>query len=82
MAKRINRTADEEWMSSSIKEKSVDKLKSGMLLQIDIIPSVPAYAGVSCEVGGGCFFIFHDYAKNNFLSYYPFEIYKITGLLL
>src|SRR5699024_5631160 len=33
-------TADEEWMSSPMKKDSTISLKSGMLLQIDIIPSV------------------------------------------
>lgn len=44
-------TADEEWMSSPLKADSQILLKSGMLLQIDIIPSVPGYAGASCENG-------------------------------
>lgn len=42
-------TADEEWMSSPMKKDSEITLKSGMLLQIDIIPSVAGYAGASCE---------------------------------
>ncbi|WP_265459287.1 M24 family metallopeptidase [Enterococcus sp. HY326] len=41
--------ADEEWMSSPIYPDSSEVLKSGMLLQIDIIPSVSGYAGASCE---------------------------------
>ena len=44
-------TSDEEWMSSPIKKDSIMKLQSGMLLQIDIIPSVAGYAGASCESG-------------------------------
>lgn len=44
-------TADEEWMSSPMKKDSEITLKSGMLLQIDIIPSVAGYAGASCESG-------------------------------
>src|SRR5699024_119654 len=44
-------TADEEWMSSPMKKDSTISLKSGMLLQIDIIPSVAGYAGASCENG-------------------------------
>ncbi|MBL3715370.1 aminopeptidase P family protein [Lactococcus muris] len=43
--------ADEEWLSSPIYPASTEKLKSGMLFQIDIIPSVQGYAGVSCESG-------------------------------
>lgn len=44
-------TADEEWMSSPIYPKSKENLKSGMLLQIDIIPSMPGYGGVGAENG-------------------------------
>ena len=42
-------TGEEEWMSSPIYENSKETLKSGMLLQIDIIPSVPSYAGTCAE---------------------------------
>lgn len=41
--------ADEEWMSSPIYPNSKEKLKSGMILQIDIIPSVTGYTGTSAE---------------------------------
>lgn len=41
--------ADEEWMASPIYQGSKAKLKSGMIFQIDIIPSVSGYAGVSME---------------------------------
>lgn len=41
--------SDEEWMSSPIYPGSTETLKSGMLLQIDIIPSVQGYTGVSAE---------------------------------
>jgi len=41
--------AEEEWLCSPIYEGSAEPLKSGMILQIDIIPSVPGYAGVSAE---------------------------------
>lgn len=44
-------TADEEWMSSPIEKNSTIELKSGMIPQLDIIPSVAAYAGTSCENG-------------------------------
>lgn len=43
--------ADEEWMSSPIYPGSKTELKSGMLLQIDIIPSVKNYGGASAESG-------------------------------
>lgn len=42
-------SADEEWMSSPIYENSSERLQSGMILQIDIIPSVPGYTGISAE---------------------------------
>lgn len=42
-------TAEEEWMSSPIYENSTEVLQSGMLLQIDIIPSVSGYKGSSAE---------------------------------
>lgn len=42
-------TADEEWMCSPIYEGSEEILESGMLFQIDIIPSVSGYAGTSAE---------------------------------
>ncbi|MEI5990496.1 hypothetical protein A5881_001989 [Enterococcus termitis] len=41
--------SDEEWMSSPIYAGSEERLKSGMILQIDIIPSVAGYTGVSAE---------------------------------
>lgn len=43
--------ADEEWLSSPIYPESKEILKSGMLFQIDIIPSVKGYCGISCESG-------------------------------
>lgn len=42
-------TGEEEWMSSPIYENSKELLQSGMLLQIDIIPSVSGYTGSSAE---------------------------------
>jgi len=42
-------SADEEWMSSPVYPASNETLKSGMILQIDIIPSVPGYTGTSAE---------------------------------
>lgn len=42
-------TAEEEWMSSPIYENSTEKITSGMLFQIDIIPAVKGYPGVSAE---------------------------------
>lgn len=42
---------DEEWLASPVYPDSVEVLKSGMLFQIDIIPSVSGYGGISCESG-------------------------------
>lgn len=39
----------EEWSSSPVYDGSTETLQSGMLFQVDIIPSVPGYAGVSAE---------------------------------
>ncbi|QIK70275.1 Xaa-Pro aminopeptidase [Erysipelothrix sp. HDW6C] len=43
--------SDEEWMASPIYPESFEKIKSGMIFQIDIIPSISGYAGASCESG-------------------------------
>lgn len=44
-------TAEEEWMSSPMFPNSQIFLKSGMMLQMDIIPSVQGYGGASAEDG-------------------------------
>ncbi|MDO4276059.1 MAG: M24 family metallopeptidase, partial [Eubacteriales bacterium] len=44
-------TAGEEWMSSPFWEGSEIILKSGMLLQMDIIIKVPGYGGANAEDG-------------------------------
>ena len=41
--------ADEEWLSSPIYENSTECLASGMIFQVDIIPSKQGMAGVSAE---------------------------------
>lgn len=41
--------AEEEWLSSPIYKDSKEILKSGMMLQIDIIPSKEGMSGVSAE---------------------------------
>ena len=43
--------ADEEWLASPIYENSKETLQSGMILQIDIIPSVAGFGGVNAESG-------------------------------
>lgn len=42
-------TGEEEWMSSLIYEGSNESIMSGMLFQVDIIPSVKGYNGISAE---------------------------------
>lgn len=42
-------TAEEEWLCSPVRKDSKELLQSGMMLQIDIIPSVPGYGGTSAE---------------------------------
>ena len=44
-------TADEEWMSSPIYSGSDITLKSGMMLQMDIIPGKAGYGGAGAEDG-------------------------------
>lgn len=43
--------ADEEWLTTPIYPESLELIQSGMIFQIDIIPSVNGYAGASCESG-------------------------------
>lgn len=43
--------ADEEWLASPVYPDSKETIKSGMIFQFDIIPSVPGYSGASCEGG-------------------------------
>ena len=43
--------ADEEWLCSPIYKDSNESLESGMILQIDIIPSVEGYSKPCCENG-------------------------------
>lgn len=42
-------TAEEEWLCSPVYEGSGEPLASGMIFQIDIIPSVSGYGGVCAE---------------------------------
>lgn len=44
-------TGMEEWLSAPIEKDSPIELKSGMILQMDIIPRMPPYGGVSAEDG-------------------------------
>ena len=42
-------TADEEWLTSMVSAESMGIIQSGMLFQVDIIPSVKGYGGISVE---------------------------------
>ena len=44
-------TGQDEWTASPVYPDSTVKLQSGMLLQMDIIPSIAGYGGASCEDG-------------------------------
>ena len=65
-------TGDEEWMSSPIYAGSREILKSGMLLQVDIIPSKAGYAGAGAENGVA---LANDKLKNQIRNHYP-ELYQ------
>lgn len=43
--------SDEEWLSSPFYPDSTAQIKSGQLLQVDIIPSISGYGGAGCEDG-------------------------------
>ena len=60
--------ADEEWMSSPIYPSSKETLKSGMLFQIDIIPSITGYGGVSAEE---CIALADEELRNQISKEYP-----------
>lgn len=64
--------ADEEWLSSPIYANSNEVIRSGMLFQIDIIPSVKGYNGISCESG---IFIANEQLCRDIQRDYP-EIWK------
>lgn len=64
--------ADEEWLSSPIYQGSNEIIKSGMLLQIDIIVSVPGYGGVNCESG---IFLADGQLRKDIREQYP-EVWK------
>lgn len=64
--------SDEEWMSSPIYAGSDETLKSGMILQIDIIPSIAGYSGVSAEE---CVALADEKLQNQLQTEYP-ELWK------
>lgn len=63
---------EEEWMSSPIYDDSTEKLLSGMMLQIDIIPSVNGYTGSSAE---STVVLADEALKKSIQEQYP-EMYK------
>lgn len=63
---------DEEWMSSPIYPLSQEIISSGMLFQIDIIPSIPGYHGTGCE---GSIFLADTELRKQIETQYP-EIWK------
>ena len=60
--------ADEEWMASPFYQNSKLKIASGMIFQIDIIPSVEGLAGVSAEE---CVAVADQSLKNELKNEYP-----------
>ena len=60
--------ADEEWMASPFYKNSKVKIASGMIFQIDIIPSVEGLAGVSAEE---CVAIADQSLQNELKNEYP-----------
>ena len=60
--------ADEEWLTSPIYENSNEQIKSGMLFQIDIIPSLKGYQGINCESG---ILIADEKLQNDIKAEYP-----------
>lgn len=64
-------TAEEEWLCSPVYEGSTEPLASGMIFQIDIIPSVPGYGGVCAE---STVLLADHTLKGELLAQYP-ELY-------
>ncbi|MDN0110556.1 M24 family metallopeptidase [Yersinia mollaretii] len=60
--------ADEEWLCSPIYSGSEERISSGMLFQIDIIPSVKGYAGVSAEE---CIALADQQLRLDLATHYP-----------
>lgn len=59
---------EEEWMCTPIYKNSKALIRSGMLLQTDIIPKKEGYAGVSCESG---ILVADENLQNEIKKYYP-----------
>ena len=67
--------ADEEWMASPFYQNSKVKIASGMIFQIDIIPSVAGLTGVSAEE---CVAIADQALQDGLKSEYPELWERIT----
>ncbi|MFS0560581.1 M24 family metallopeptidase [Terribacillus sp. 179-K 1B1 HS] len=65
-------TAGEEWMSSPIYPNSKIKLSSGMIFQVDIIPSISGYGGANAEDGIA---LADEELRAELAEYYP-ELWK------
>lgn len=61
-------TADEEWLASPVYEGSTEKLQSGMLMQLDLIPSVAGYQGTSTEE---CLLLADEQLQSQLQKEYP-----------
>lgn len=69
-------TADEEWLASPIYSGSQEIIKSGMIFQLDIIPSVSGYTGVSAEE---CVALADEGLRNELKEQYPDMWERILG---
>lgn len=61
-------TAEEEWLCSPVYEGSREVIRSGMIFQVDIIPSVPGYGGVNAE---STVVLADDALKSDIRAQYP-----------
>lgn len=64
--------SDEEWLSSPFAPGCTDKIVSGMLIQMDIIPSIDGYISPNCEDG---FCIADEALQQKLKEKYP-EVYE------
>jgi hypothetical protein len=60
--------ADEEWLCSPVYSGSEEIISSGMIFQIDIIPSIKGYAGVSAEE---CIALADQPLRHDLATHYP-----------
>lgn len=65
-------TAEEEWLTSPIYEDSNEIIQSGMIFQVDIIPTLEGYAGTGAE---STIVIADELLRNDIMNQYP-EMYK------